>query len=543
MGISFNIGTQAYHFTQTDFYRNNVNHEITAQVWLQTDYTDPLKYHFIMREYKNGRWTEDYENIPTLPDLINRVCIEGTTEKDFRNAIAEANKRLDWTSGLVRFFGRLGVDYTVAGCYPEIDGKYISFVPLNRLNRIFPYNEATVDMARTRTTPGRFLRKMFPDASDVVIEEYVDQIKETFMTNSIQLSVVSGEDIRFWYHEENYNDIEDTGDLANSCMRYSECQHQLDVYVENSNISMLIATNGGLLVGRSLIWNTNEGLFHDRIYANRPVQRLMEKYFSSRNIENCYCTNDRNQLCVELESAHHESWPYLDTFYYVKNGKMWNYRPEKPYGYLQDTEGAMTWEEDVTITENYFRNGVLISSDTMEEDAWIQPTAYEIPNYISWDIESSDGESNMSGRGTVDVNMFKAWADALRSGEYTYHNSEYHMKQAVYEDGRIERTYSAVGVLWDIVKEGKWDTKLFNSQVEEGQVRSFGQIDGTWRTWPRVLSSNLGGYGYHFAFFNNYPYTNVMNKSWEETATAIDQYVAQLERDWGCDGQDTNPNS
>jgi hypothetical protein len=84
------------------------------------------------------------------------------------------------------------------------------------------------------------------------------------------IEFVTGEDIRKWYLEENYQF--DKGQLSNSCMRYERCQKYLDIYVENPEVCQLMILKGSnpdKIIGRSLIWKLQDGRFYqDRQYTN-----------------------------------------------------------------------------------------------------------------------------------------------------------------------------------------------------------------------------------------------------------------------------------
>jgi len=149
--------------------------------------------------------------------------------------------------------------------------------------------------------------------------------------------ILKGEDIRNAYLEDNYYNIE-KGDLGNSCMRYQSCQEYLDIYVENSNISLLVLIKEDKIFGRALLWDNvvlNGEIttkYLDRVYCNdNNMINIFEAYAENNNIS--YIENNTSDfiltsenrkfddciLKVELEKTKFDYYPYLDTFRYLKD--------------------------------------------------------------------------------------------------------------------------------------------------------------------------------------------------------------------------------
>ena len=139
--------------------------------------------------------------------------------------------------------------------------------------------------------------------------------------------VVTGENIRKWYLEDNY--VSDQGDLGNSCMRKSKCQEWIDLYCENTDVCRLLILKSqrkGKISGRALIWKTDKGIVMDRIYfSDEPVQRLFKAYEHENKLVPLH--NLKNQtITVQLTSFKFDKWPYLDTFKFIntESGKLYN---------------------------------------------------------------------------------------------------------------------------------------------------------------------------------------------------------------------------
>ena len=154
---------------------------------------------------------------------------------------------------------------------------------------------------------------------------------EVCSCNNFQL--VSGEDIRYWYHENNYYECK--GTLGNSCMRYDSAQSYFDIYVDNAK--MLITKKAGKLTGRAIVWEIDENTtILDRVYTcfdylyNCFIDYAKEHKWIIREDnsllhtgeEQFWLTPDDNYLHakhlpfkIKLKERYDE-FPYVDSFRY-----------------------------------------------------------------------------------------------------------------------------------------------------------------------------------------------------------------------------------
>ena len=190
------------------------------------------------------------------------------------------------------------------------------------------------------TSIGKGLKKVdWPfSITDSEIERMANILK-TVINPDLKLSVVSGEDIRYWYYGERY--ARNSGSLGNSCMRYSNCQDYFDIYVEN-DIEMLIATDSlGRLHGRALLWKRslwNKNYWDDvpyimdRIYGNdstielfkrharengwvyKEYQRYDERLSWMYPVGDGVYMSETKRCRINLEYTDYDQYPYVDTF-------------------------------------------------------------------------------------------------------------------------------------------------------------------------------------------------------------------------------------
>jgi hypothetical protein len=227
-------------------------------------------------------------------------------------------------------------------------------------------------MWRNKMKIGRLVRSILKDigveANDKDIEAFVNEYKGNIdKLNNIEqfFELVSGEDIKYWYHVDNYLDEE--GSLGGSCMRYDECQDYLSIYTDNKSVDLLILkspNNDEKIIGRALIWTLTDGsTFMDRVYVYRDFYDKIFKDYASKNGWSYKKYNNSSEDCVVVSPDGTESektleakvngyaedkYPYADTlkFYYIFDKKISNKADKKKdYIKIEDTEGGIDKED------------------------------------------------------------------------------------------------------------------------------------------------------------------------------------------------------
>jgi hypothetical protein len=181
------------------------------------------------------------------------------------------------------------------------------------------------------STVGKISRDILKDNGINFTDKEIDffAIKFKSLISDKTVEIVKGEDIRYWYSEDNYCDFRG-GTLWSSCMRHDRCQRYLDIYVENDNISLLIIKKDEKLIARGLLWDNIDGVsgkkFLDRIYYVSDEYRQKMVNWAKENIENICGSNKQNltpdfpdqeePFNVKLKNYSFESYPYMDSFHY-----------------------------------------------------------------------------------------------------------------------------------------------------------------------------------------------------------------------------------
>ncbi len=259
----------------------------------------------------------------------------------------------------------------------------ISFIQANRIIRKFPHltdGELTNDIRydlnsefwksslRTNIGVGKWTRRIIKDVykttryNNVMLEKFVNAYKSTFdYLNKAgdRFEVVSGEDIKKWYLQDNYKMIR--GQLGNSCMRQSSKQSFFEIYIKNPEVCKLLILkdeeDDSKIIGRSLLWSLKNGKkYQDRIYMiNDSDKLLFEKWADNNDYLKYDDSFDLDYLEVQLSDNEYDKYPYMDTFIvYNPNTKvlkadedLW---PGQGYIKLQDTNGGYA-SSDVVYSE------------------------------------------------------------------------------------------------------------------------------------------------------------------------------------------------
>lgn len=229
----------------------------------------------------------------------------------------------------------------------------------------------------TTAKAGKILRKFFPNVKDDVLRNKVPILfggEGDDLFKDFEISTK----IRTTYHKDSYETSK--GTLGNSCMRYDECQEQLEFY-EKVGVKILILKGNDGIKGRALVWENclfrkneeDEGIiitFMDRIYTNNDADvELFKEYAKSkdwfRKVSQdydetkefydgsgykvkgviSYKTNlklefyDENQM--KLGSI--KKFPFIDTLMnFGVDGSLNSYAPKREYkvGTMQNTNGV-----------------------------------------------------------------------------------------------------------------------------------------------------------------------------------------------------------
>lgn len=249
----------------------------------------------------------------------------------------------------------------------------ITFLPSNKIfqdkNLIESPSEAWNSRMRQEMSVGKIVNKLFPNRfKQNEIEQFVNDFKAEIGKFYSKLKLVEGEEIRYWYLEENYEN-RSQGDINSSCMKESKSQPFLDIYTNNPDkcklLILMSEKNDKKIKGRALIWwelrKPLNKIYMDRIYTINDADR---KLYIDYAIENnwlykvkqvmhdaSYIENGKtvfSSVTIVLKPAEYKTYPSLDTFpYYTPStGRLssnaGNFVPGHPRLSLNSASGGYT---------------------------------------------------------------------------------------------------------------------------------------------------------------------------------------------------------
>lgn len=207
---------------------------------------------------------------------------------------------------------------------PEID---LTTVSGNLDESDYPYN-----------MPHLWDRYQNYNITDVTWEHFSNMfVAQNKEVDSEKIKIVTGDDIKKYYHEREHTRTSRPTPLLSSCMKYDFCQPYLDIYAKNPEVcSMMVEFDEENKVrARALIWKTVRGqIYMDRIYGDNKSVAFFRNYateqgwwFKEQNTYTAPCQvnvdgkKSTRRMRVKLDFIPDE-FPYMDTMLYLSKEKM-----------------------------------------------------------------------------------------------------------------------------------------------------------------------------------------------------------------------------
>jgi len=339
-------------------------------------------------------------------------------------------------------------------------GDMISFLPAGKEHTVNDNGDWKRENRQT-SRAGKLARKLIDsthidtlELKDTDFELFSNLIKADKINDEdcqVQFIEVKGEDIKYRYNENNHSKLYTLGQLGDSCMRYENCERYLDIYVKNPDkISMLVMIDcENNTVGRALVWNTNKGMFMDRVYATDAHQKMFENYAEEKgwmykkvhsNGVNVHIVrngeSEMRYLTVELDEYEFDEYPYVDTLCYLSDtGKISNdsgYNDKE----LRSTSGSWEQQEDNhdnecwdEENEEYIDEG---DAEYIEGYGYVHYTSAVLDDYTHNYIRKRDAQRLTNGKWCHENNAIETedgWVHDDDLGDYEYINSTYYNRE------------------------------------------------------------------------------------------------------------------
>jgi hypothetical protein len=301
----------------------------------------------------NSFLNEAKEVVLDISDKLQKVL------KSMKDPIAEAILKVSVHGDTPGVYDIAYLDY-----FDEKDkNDKISFLPANKISPDL-VGDPFKAKGRQEMSVGRIVNKLFPEKfTQPQIEAFVNDFKASLKKFFINLQLVQGEEIRYWYLETRY--ASRAGDINSSCMRGQKAQTFFDIYCNNpEKCKLLILKNDdNLLMGRALVWfemrKPTGRVYMDRIYTiNDADKKLYIDHAIANNWlyknkqvmhDASYIDNGKlvySSVAIQLKPVEYKQYPSLDTlsYYTPSTGRLGsnagNYVPGHPRYQLNSTTGG-----------------------------------------------------------------------------------------------------------------------------------------------------------------------------------------------------------
>lgn len=239
--------------------------------------------------------------------------------------------------------------------YLAIRGDKITFCPAGK-EQTFNEDGSWKRENRQEGKPAKIARKLLTDEAmalltDKDFETFANLLKGSDISQTGTFKIVKGEQIRFYYHVDQYADS--CGSLNESCMRYDYKQDYFDIYCKNDCVSMLILLNKeDKLIGRAILWQIGDTKIMDRIYGSDATTEAFKEYAQDHDFiykkEQSFDSQTQfvnpngesitRNFTVKLNTDF-DSFPYMDTFKYLYHGELRNRSDGNELKELTDQDG------------------------------------------------------------------------------------------------------------------------------------------------------------------------------------------------------------
>lgn len=342
---------------------------------------------------------------------------------------------------------------------------------------------------------GKFANKVFPKKyTQQEIEEFTNLFKAKTSTKGEEFKIVEGEDIAFWYKEENHK--YDRGDLGNSCMR--DCGSGVfDLYVKSKDVcKMLILLENDLLLGRALIWKLSDikipnykgelpTHFMDRQYTSKDSDVIKFIEYAEKKGWAFKAENNHHNLSeitfkgenyfadmeVQLETSNFKGYPYLDTFRRLDtyDNTLYNDDGDDTESYILDDIGG-GYTDNSGVWSDY-------DEDYIYEDDAVWSDYANSYLHVSRALYVADGDYSNQG-------WYPEYCDDVVEDEFTmrpYHIDDV-MLSKVYDNTYIAKEEAVLAVIGEkngkpVISEDYYH--LDDSRISYLEYRHNG-VDGTW---------------------------------------------------------------
>lgn len=264
-----------------------------------------------------------------IQSLLESILVSSGEFKQLLSDIPSDNKIADALYNIIDYKTDIKTTYNYIDQTDKNDE--ISFIPDNQFQRFKEKGDDITSKTKNKAKIGRMVRQILKDNgynfSESDIEKFVNQFKSTWnLKHGVgrKIEVVKGDDIIYWYNEENY--FKSDGTLGNSCMRYDHKSEFMRIYADNPDkISMITLRQDDKLLARALVWKLDDGrIYLDRIYAIHDSDFDFVYNWALQNIGGdnpssmpSHYKGRSGTIKCSIGKAVEDQYPYADSMYYL----------------------------------------------------------------------------------------------------------------------------------------------------------------------------------------------------------------------------------
>lgn len=178
-----------------------------------------------------------------------------------------------------------------SGDFIDVKAKGFTYLPTARIEE---NRERAFQCTSKRVVVkyGKWIQRVYnanPDAryarplelTQQMVERFSHALAVLFEAHEWTFDVVSGEDLRKWYHHS--TNAEEAYALQYSCMRHDDRAPLLDIYVCNPNqINLAILTKNDKLYARCLIYHGEHGPMYGHVYGDDRERAVIKRFIHER---------------------------------------------------------------------------------------------------------------------------------------------------------------------------------------------------------------------------------------------------------------------
>lgn len=300
------------------------------------------------------------------------------------------------------------------------------------------------------------------DFTDSDIEIFINKYRSLIDKKDVLFEIWEGEKIKEAYDSKNYHE-KNIGSLNSSCM--NGCFDLISFYSKNDKVKILVLLKDHKIVARALLWETDSGIFQDRIYCTKEhYVIMMEKWAHDKkcikysDVINSLKYDDSYHLLDQIKinisnfkfDVKSKNVPYLDTFnkYLEEDNLLTNYIPEITYKKVYSLSTGTAHLSSMLVTLDPINNEKkYIYYSNIWSDVYHDSFTKEV--YLDKDCESLS--YNYSSIGDIStyftIKSHKKIIDKIRNVEYLKNIEDFSDKETIFMVYFFNKVFERINLL------------------------------------------------------------------------------------------------